>query len=113
MTNTREVLDLLASCSVYSVLVVLIDIILLFLLHQELNQILFYLSLILLAEGGLGLAAGGFIGMNSPIIKRIEDYFFRAKVQKPKYKQEPEKHARTLIVTGLFLIIIALLVSVL
>ena len=113
MTNTHAVLDLLASCLVYSIFVIVIDIILLFVVYEELSQILFYLSLILLAEGGLGLIAGGFIGMNSPIINRIEDYFFRVKVQKPKDKKEPEKHARILIMTGLFLIIIALLVSVL
>lgn len=91
----------------------LIDIVVLFVVYQDLSQVVFNLSLVMLAEGGLGLIAGGFIGMNSPIIRRIEEDFFHSKPRKSEDKKEFENRARTLIMTGAILVIVALLLSML
>ena len=79
--------------------------------YQELSQVISNLMLVMLAEGGLGLVAGGFIGLNSPIIRRIEEDFLHVKPRKHKDKGEHEKQTKTLIITGIFLIIAALLLS--
>ena len=112
MTTARSVLDLLALCLVYSFVVVLIDIVVLFAVYQDLIPVFSFLSLILLAEGGLGLVVGGFIGLNSPIIRRVEEDFFHIKRRNSEDKRGFEKHARTMIVTGIILVIMALLFSV-
>jgi hypothetical protein len=112
LTTTRSVLDLLALCLVYSFLVILIDIVVLFVIYQELSQVFSYLSLLIIAEGGLGLTVGGFIGLNLPIIRRLEEDFFHVKPQNPQNKKEFEKNSRAFIVTGIILVITALLISV-
>ena len=104
-------MDLLVSSLVYSFVVILIDIVVLFMVYQELSQVISNLMLVMLAEGGLGLVAGGFIGLNSPIIRRIEEDFLHVKPRKHKDKGEHEKQTKTLIITGIFLIIAALLLS--
>jgi hypothetical protein len=111
LTATRLGLDLLVSSLVYSFVVILIDIVVLFMVYQELSQVISNLMLVMLAEGGLGLVAGGFIGLNSPIIRRIEEDFLHVKPRKHKDKGEHEKQTKTLIITGIFLIIAALLLS--
>ena len=111
MTTTRLGLDLLVSSLVYSFVVILIDIVVLFVVYPELSQVLSNLTLVMLAEGGLGLVAGGFIGLNSPIIRRIEEDFLHVKPRKHEDKREHEKQAKTLIVTGIILIIAALFFS--
>jgi len=90
----------------------LIDTGVLLVIYQELTEVVSYLSLVMLAEGGLGLIVGGFIGMNSPIISRIEEDFFHIKPQKPKDRKELEKQAKTLVITGIILTIISLLLSI-
>ena len=112
MTTARSVLDLFASCLVYSFAIMLIDIVALFTVYQDLIQVFSFLSLIILAEGGLGLVVGGFIGLNSPIIRRVEEDFFHIKRRNSKDKSDFEKHARTMILTGIILVIMALLFSV-
>jgi len=111
LSTAKSLLDSLAVGIVYSIIIVLVDFILLLIIFQELTQVMSYLSLIVLAEGGLGLIVGGFIGMNSPIIRRLEEDIFHVKAQKLKDRKELEKQAGTLILTGIILIIVALLLS--
>ena len=110
--TARSILDLFALCLVYSLVILLIDIVVLLVFYQDLSQVFSFLSLIVLAEGGVGLAAGGFVGLNSPIIRRIEENFFHIKPRNSENKREFEKHAKAMIVTGIILVIMALLFSV-
>ena len=111
MTITRSVLELLASCLVYSFVVMLVDVVLILIFWQDLSQVVSSLSFVLLVEGGLGLIVGGAIGLNSPIISKIGEVFFHSKSGKAKSQKELEKQARTWIVTGIILVFAALLLS--
>ena len=112
MEKIRAILDLLILCLVYSIAILLINVVMLLLVFQELTEVISYFSLVTLAEGGLGMIAGGFVGLNSPIIRRIEEDLFHSKTRNPKDLKEHEKQAKKLIVTGIILVIAALLFSV-
>ncbi len=59
MVTKIDVLELLARSLLYSLIVILIDVVLLFVIQGSLNQIAFTLSLLMLLEGGIGLTVGG------------------------------------------------------
>jgi hypothetical protein len=77
------------------------------------NRIVFYLSLLLLAEGGIALTIGGAIAVFSPTTGKIGESIFRRETWDAKKQKAAEKQARAWIVTGTFLILASFLVSAL
>jgi hypothetical protein len=111
MTIARSILELLASCLFYSLVVILIDVVLILIFFGDLSQVAYFLSLVILVEGGLGLIVGGAISLNTPIISKMGEVFFHSKPWSAKRQKELETKARAWIVTGLILVFAALLVS--
>ena len=106
-------LELIATCLVYSLIVMFMNFIAILLFTQKLSQIVLYLSLALLVEGGLGLTVGGAVASFSPTVSKIEESIFHSKPWDAKRQREAEKQARTWIVTGIVLVLVGLLISAL
>jgi hypothetical protein len=113
MTLIRSALELLASCLIYSLIVMLIDFVFILVFWRDLSQIASTLSLVMLVEGGLGLTLGGAVASYSPIASKLGEVFFRSKPWDAKRQREAEKQARTWIATGGILVFAAFLVSAL
>ncbi len=111
MITKKPVLELLARSLFYSLIVVLIDFVLIFSIQGGLTKIAAFLSLIMLLEGGIGLAVGGAVASYSPLSAKISEVFFHSKPWDAKRQKEAEKQARTWIMTGGILVFAALLVS--
>ena len=113
MTTAKTALELFATCSAYSLIIALIDFAVILFFNRELYQIAPSLSLMMLAEGGLGLTVGGAVVLYSPIISKIGEVFFRSKPWSAKRQQDAEKQAKAWIVTGTILVLLALFISAL
>jgi hypothetical protein len=111
MITLRNMLWLVAMCSLYSLIVSLIDIILIVLFAGGLNQITYSLSFVMLLEGGIGLTVGGATASYSPLTAKISETIFHSKPWTAKRQREVEAQARAWIVTGTILILTALLIS--
>ena len=77
------------------------------------NRIVFYLSLLLLVEGGAGYTRGGTLAVFSPTSGKIGEGIFRRETWDAKKQKAAEKQARAWIVTGTFLVLASFLVSTL
>jgi hypothetical protein len=113
MTLARSILELRATCFIYSMVIVLADFIFILVFHRELSQVRYTLSLVLLVEGGLALTTGGVVGSFSPTIGKIGGSVFHSKPWDAKRLKDAERTARIWIVTGLVLFLLGLLVSAL
>ena len=113
MTLARSVLELVASCLVYSIIIILVDFGIVFVLQRELSQVAYALSLVVLVEGGLALLVGGAAASFSPTFGKIGATVFRSEPWDAKRLREAERTARVWIATGLILLLLGLLVSAL
>jgi len=113
MAMKKSLLELLAKTLIYSLIVIMIDFIILFILIEGLDRIVDALSFVLLLEGGIGLSVGGASASYSPVSAKISEVFFHSKPWNAKRQKEVERQARILIVTGVFLVFSALLLSAL
>jgi len=111
MVTKKTVLELLARCLIYSLIVILIDFVLIFAIQGGLNQITESLSFVILLEGGIGLTVGGAVASYSPLSVKISEVLFHSKPWTAERLKEAERQARTWIVTGIILIFAALLLS--
>jgi hypothetical protein len=112
MITRKTVLELLAVCLLYSLIVILIDFVLIFALQRGLDQITESLSFVMLLEGGIGLTVGGAVASYSPLGAKISEVFFHSKPWNAERRKEAEKQAGAWIITGIILVFAALLVSV-
>ena len=113
MAMKKSLMELLAKTLIYSLIVIIIDFIILFILTEGLNQIVDALSFVLLLEGGIGLTMGGASASYTPVSAKISELVFHSKPWNAKRQKEVERQARILIVTGIFLVFSALLLSAL
>ena len=113
MTLARSLLELVASCLAYSIIIILVDFGVVFVFQRELSQVVYTMSFVALAEGGLALVVGGVVASFSPAIGKIGGTVFRSEPWDAKRLREAERTARVWIVTGLFLFLLGLLVSAL
>ena len=111
MKRGKTVIEFLAASLLYSSIVILIDFVIIFFLQEGLNQILDVLSFVLLLEGGIGLTVGGAAASYSPLGAKISEVLFHSEPWNAKRQKEAERHAGLWIVTGVFLVIEALLIS--
>lgn len=113
LRRIRPVLELVASSLIYSLIVMVIDLVAIFFFSRELNRIASSLSFVMLVEGGLGLIIGGAAVLYSPAVSKIGEVIFHFKPWSAKRQKAAEKHANSWIVTGVFLVFEALLISAL
>ena len=107
----KSLLELLAKTLIYSSIFISIDFIIIFLLTAGANQIIDTLSFVLLFEGGIGLTIGGVTASYTPIVAKISEFLFHTKPWNAKRQKEVENQARIIIVTGIFLVFAALVLS--
>ncbi len=113
LARTKSLVELAASSLIYSFLVIVIDLVAIFFFSPELNQVASSLSFVMLVEGGLGLVIGGAVVLYSPAANKIGELIFHFKPWSAKRQKVAEKHANSWIVTGVFLVFEALLISAL
>jgi len=113
MVTKTAVLELLARSLIYSLIVILIDIVLIFAVQGGINQIIAALALLMLLEGGIGLTVGGAIAFYSPLGSKISEILFHSKPWTAQRQKEAEKQARTWIATGIILVLAAFVISAL
>jgi hypothetical protein len=113
MGVARVALDLIATCLLYSIIVIFVDFVLILVFQRDLNQIEYILSFVSFAEGGGSLAIGGVIASFSPNLGKISETIFRSKPWDAKRLKEAERTARVWITTGLILFLLGLLISAL
>ena len=111
MLEIKNVLTLIGSCFIYSLLVALIDLIAVFVFTQNPAIVTSVLSLIMLIEGGLGLISGGVAASYSSIFNKMGEVIFHTEPWNAKRQKSVEKQAQVLILVGLFLLLLALLIS--
>ena len=75
------------------------------------SQFNYNLSFALLLEGGIGLVMGGALTLYSPSLSKMSEVFFHHKPWSYKRQKQLEKQVEPLLLTGLILIIEALLLS--
>ena len=111
MKKAEELLNIAAECSIYSIIVVLINLVIIFIFTQDIIQLLYWLSFITLIEGGLVLIAGGGNVLYSPIFNKASEKIFHTEPWDFKRQKRTEQQALKWIITGSFLIIEALIIS--
>jgi hypothetical protein len=111
MKRGKTILELLAASLLYSLIVILVDLVIVFFFVGDINQITSPLSLVVLFEGGIALTVGGGVAVYSPLGAKISEIFFRSKPWNAKRLKEVENQARVWIATGAVLVFIALLLS--
>ena len=111
MPQIKSVLQLLASCLVYSLVVMTVTLIVVFIFTRDSGQTLLYLTYGLLLEAGSALVVGGAVANFSPAIGKIGESVVHSRPWDAKRIKESEKQGRTWIVTGVFILLFGLLVS--
>lgn len=113
MMHWKTALKLLVRLFLYSVIIILIDASIIFLLSLGVETFAYTLSLVILIEGGLGLIFGSVFAAYSPSAAKISEFLFHSKPWNLNRQKENEKQMRAVIITAFILIIEALLVSAL
>jgi hypothetical protein len=111
MEKARKILDITIMSAIYSLIVVLVNLVVIFLFTQDIIQILYWLSFITLIEGGLGLIAGGGSVLYSPIFNKAFEKIFHSEPWDFKRQKKTEQQALKWIITGSLLIAEALIFS--
>jgi len=109
----KTVLKVILRSLLYSSIVILINLILIIFITGGFNQILYNLSFLMLFEGGVCLVVGGAAALYSPIGAKLNEMIFHSKPWNAKRQREVENQAKPWIVTGIILIVAALIVSAL
>jgi len=112
MKKAKGLFVLLAACLVYALVVVIVNIVAILVILKDLSLILYPLQIVTLTEGGVGLMIGGVIGSNSPSIAKIEETLFHTKPKSQEWQRDTQKKAKPWIITGVLLVLVALLLSV-
>ena len=113
MINWKIALAFLLKLFFYSVIIILIDASIIFLLSWGLDTFANTLSLFILIEGGLGLIFGSILASYSPSASKLSEFVFHSKPWNLNRQKENQKQMRVVIVTAIMLIIEGLLVSAL
>ena len=113
MGVARVALELIATCLLYSIIVIFVDFVLILVFQRDLSQIVYILSFVSFAEGGGSLTIGGIIASFSSNLGKISETIFRSKPWDAKRLKEAERTARVWIITGLILFLFGLLISAL
>lgn len=113
MIYWKKTLVLVARFFLYSMIIIVIDTLMIFLLSLEVDTFTYTLSFFVLIEGGLGLIFGSVSVVYSPSTAKLSEVLFRSKPWNFSRQKEIEKQMGAVIATSIILIIEALLVSAL
>lgn len=111
MTRAKHLLKLVASCCIYSLVVLSIDTAAILLLKVEPIGMVLTLSLIVLFEGGIALIVGSAVAFYAPVIRKVEETIFHSEPWDAKKQKQTEKQGHPWIVTGGILVLASLLLS--
>ena len=111
MIHWKKALALFPRLFLYSVIIILIDASIIFLLCYSADTFAYTLSLTMLIEGGLGLIFGSVAASYSPSAAKLGEVLFHSEPRNLNRQKETEKQMRAVIITALILVIEALLVS--
>ncbi|MEJ2242757.1 MAG: hypothetical protein P8Y18_11555 [Candidatus Bathyarchaeota archaeon] len=111
MISWKVIVNSLFKSLIYSFIIAIIDIILIIIINSNSLQIIYSLSIILLIEGGILLILGGAVSLYTPSIEKINEVMFHSKPWNAKRQKEIEKQMAIIILTGIVLIIEALIIS--
>ncbi len=111
MKKVREILKIALICSIYSLIIVFANLIIIFIFTRDMIQIIYWMSFITLIEGGLVLIAGGGMVLYSPIFGKASEKIFNSEPWDFKRQKRTETHVEKWIIIGSFLIIEALIIS--
>ena len=111
MKKLKDLLNLIATSSFISFIIICIDFIILWLVTDKSNNIESTLSLIVLLEGGLCFVSGSGAVLYSPWISKIQEVMFKSKPYTALKRKQIEKQMQIVIVIGVFLIIYGLVIS--
>ena len=111
MIKLKKAIFFLAKFFFYSLIIILIDTVLIFIFLRDFNDFTYNLTLLMLIEGGLGLILGSFVASFSPSVAKLGEILFRSKPQDFTRKKETEKQMREVIIMSLIFIIEALIIS--
>lgn len=111
MITKRSIFELLISGLIYSSIIAFLDFLIILFFTEEQNQVLSTLSLVMLAEGGLGLLAGGTVASFRGLTHKMGEIIFNSEPWDFKKQKKAEKQAQIFIVTGFMIILFALLIS--
>lgn len=98
---------------VYSLIILVIDASIIFLLSWGVDRFAYTLSFFMLIEGGIGLIFGSVIVSYSPLTAKVSEALFRSKPWNFKRQKEIEQQMGAVFATDFILILEALLVSAL
>jgi hypothetical protein len=113
MIHWKKILTLFARGFLYSLIVILMDTLMIFVLSSGVDTFVYTLSFVMLIEGGLGLLFGSVVVSYSPSTAKLSEVLLHSKPWNLTQQKEIEKQMEAVIITGLLLVIEALLVSAL
>ena len=111
MSYAKSLSTLFVRGFVYSSIILIISLVAVLFFTREISQVIYYLSLALLVEGGLGLVLGSAVAVYSPVVSKVSEHFFRSAPWNAKRQKEAEKQGQVWIATGVMLVVAGLLVS--
>ena len=111
MTKLKDIMNLITTSSIISLIIICIDFIILWFVIEKSNEIISILSLIVLLEGGLCFVSGSGAVLYSPWIAKIQEVIFQSKPFTASDRKQIEKQMQIVIVIGLFLIVYGLVIS--
>ena len=111
MITKQSIFELLISGLIYSLIIAFLDFLIILFFTQEQHQLLPTLSLVMLAEGGFGLLAGGAVVSFKGLTHKMGEIVFNSEPWDFKKQKKAEKQAQIFIVTGFLIILFALLIS--
>ena len=100
MVTKHSIIESFISAIIYSSIFIILDIILIFVFIQEPNQLLSTLSLVLITEGGLGLAGGGIVASFSGVTNKVGEIIWNSEPWSFKKQKKAEQQAQKLIIIG-------------
>jgi hypothetical protein len=111
MTKLKHLLNLIATSSIISLIIICIDFIIFWLVSDKSNYAASNLSLIVLLEGGLCFVSGSSVVLYSPWIAKIQEVIFQSKPYTTSKRKQIEKQMQIVITIGVFLILYGLIIS--
>ena len=109
--EVRGLLKIIPICLIYSLIIVLINLVVIFIFTQNIIQMLYLASFIVLIEGGLALIAGAGIALYSPIFNKIFGKITYSESLEINRNKGSEPQAEKWVIVGGLLVIEALIIS--
>ena len=113
MSKLKEAAELIALSIVFSVVVTVIDLAVILVFIRDASEVVSDITLVMLAEGGVGLAVGGAIAFFARAINKVTEGVFHSEPWTAERQREAERQGRFWIVTAIFLVAESFIVSAL